>query len=78
MSSKTIKRPAVRARNWAWKDHDRNETPGIALWGSKGLTAHLTYTEARTLADALHDLVDALENHPHRNATQATTEQDAA
>ncbi|MFJ6453781.1 hypothetical protein [Paenarthrobacter sp. NPDC091669] len=54
-------RPHIRARKYAWKDKAGNETPGISLWG-RNLAAHLTYDEARRLADKLHDLVDA--NNP--------------
>lgn len=54
------KRPGVKPKPWIWRDEQRNETPGIALnHRAKGLVAHLTYTEARTLADRLHDLCDA-------------------
>lgn len=55
-------RPTAEARPYYWKDRDQNQTPGIALWGRKGLTAHLTYQEARSLADRIHDLVDAAGN----------------
>jgi hypothetical protein len=57
----TAKRPFVKVRNWTWKDQERQATPGLALWGKNGLTAHLTCTEARTLADKLHDMADQLE-----------------
>lgn len=51
-------RPHIRARKYVWKDKAGNETPGISLWG-RNLAAHLTYDEARCLADKLHDLADA-------------------
>lgn len=58
----TPTRPALTARYWTWKDHDRNETPGVGLWSGNGrLKAHLTYAEARALADQLHDMADRLE-----------------
>lgn len=55
-------RPGIKARNWAWKDREQNETPGIALWGRAGLVAHLSYEEAVTLSNRLIDLVDAAGN----------------
>lgn len=55
-------RPTVEPRQYAWRDKDRNETPGIALWGRRGLSAHLTYTECYALADRLIDLCDAAGN----------------
>ena len=54
----TSHRPRIRARKYIWRDQSGNETPGISLWG-RNLAAHLTYDEARHLADKLHDLVDA-------------------
>lgn len=54
-------RPKVYARAWAWKDASRNETPGVALFRGNALQAHLTPTEARTLADTLHDMADRIE-----------------
>ncbi|MDQ0824308.1 hypothetical protein QFZ60_000481 [Arthrobacter sp. B2I5] len=57
-------RPKVYTRLWAWKDADRNETPGVGLFRGQDLQAHLTPGEARTLADKLHDLADRAEaNH---------------
>lgn len=53
-----MKHPGVTARRYAWKEQDRSETPGIALWGKSGITAWLTYTDARAIADRLHDLAD--------------------
>lgn len=55
-------RPGVKARKWAWKDAEQNETPGIALWGRKGLVAHLDYDQAVNLSNRLIDLVDAAGN----------------
>ncbi|WP_422757263.1 hypothetical protein [Paenarthrobacter sp. C1] len=54
----TNRRPSIRVRKYTWRDQAGNETPGISLWG-RDLAAHLTYDEARRLADKLHDLVDA-------------------
>ncbi|MDE8668000.1 hypothetical protein PY310_05305 [Pseudarthrobacter sp. H3Y2-7] len=54
-------RPGVTPRYYAWKDNCKADTRGIALWGKTGLIAHLTYTEARRLADKLHDMADRLE-----------------
>jgi hypothetical protein len=68
-----MSRPGVKARTWAWKAKDKTETPGIALWGRKGLTAHLTYNEARTLADSIHDLCDAA-GTPATSTEQEPTE----
>ena len=52
------RRPYVKVRKYTWKDRAGNEVPGLSLWG-RNLVAHLTYDEARSLADRLHDLVDA-------------------
>ena len=52
-------RPYLKARTWTWKDASGNETPGIGLMQGTSVRAHLTVTEARTLADRLHDLADA-------------------
>ncbi|MER8025338.1 hypothetical protein [Glutamicibacter protophormiae] len=46
-------------RDWITKDKQR--IPGIRLMGATGIAAHLTADEARTLADTLHDLSDALD-----------------
>lgn len=54
-------RPQVYTRLWAWKDANRNETPGVAIFRGNDLQAHLTPTEARTLADKLHDMADKVE-----------------
>lgn len=59
-------RPTVQPRLYAWKDKAGNETPGIGLWGRRILAAHLTDTEARSLADKLHDLADDLLNLENR------------
>lgn len=68
-------RPTVQPRPYAWKAKDRSETPGIALWGKNGLTAHLTPLEARILADRLHDLADAAGNpEPKLPTTEAERE----
>ena len=58
------RRPQLKPRRWTWMDGD-DPTPGVALWGRKGLTAHMTYPEARRLADTLHDLCDANGNTSH-------------
>ncbi|WP_026548997.1 hypothetical protein [Arthrobacter sp. Br18] len=55
-------RPYIKARSWTWKDHFGTETPGIGLMHGGSVKAHLTHAEARTLADQLHDLVDAAGN----------------
>lgn len=57
----TTHRPGLKPRFWVWRDLDRNETPGIALWGKNGLTAHLESEQARKLADKLHDMADKLD-----------------
>ncbi|WP_275777921.1 hypothetical protein [Paenarthrobacter sp. Y-19] len=51
-------RPYVKVREYTWKDRSGREVPGLSLW-RRNLVAHLTYDEARDLADKLHDLVDA-------------------
>lgn len=60
----TSKRPYVKVRKYSWKDRSGEIIPGVSLWG-RNLVAHLTYDEARSLADRLHDLVDA-----HSSTTQ--------
>lgn len=52
------RRPFIDARRWIWKDGD-TQTPGIGLMHGNRVRAHLTWSEARNLADRLHDLVDA-------------------
>ncbi len=71
-----MSRPYIRARPWTWKDRSGNETPGIGLMHGGSVKAHLTHAEARTLADLLHDLVDAAGNpEPELPATEAEQEQ---
>lgn len=71
-----MNRPAVNVRPWEWRDQAGNATPGIALWHpKKSLVAHMTYGEARTLADRLHDLADAAGNpEPALPTTEAEQE----
>lgn len=52
-------RPYLKPRRWTWKDADGSETPGLGLMRGQSVRAHLTWTEARTLADKIHDLCDA-------------------
>lgn len=54
------RRPTINARYWTWKDRDQNETPGVGLFSGSFLKAHLTPTEARALADQLHDMADRI------------------
>lgn len=67
------RRPYLTARPYTWKSKD-TETPGIGLMYGGQIRAHLTPEEARTLADRLHDLVDAAGNPepvlPSTNAEQ--------
>lgn len=67
------RRPGANPRSYAFKDLVGNETPGIALWGSKGLLAHLTHAEALTLTDRLHDLVNAAGNPESASTTNPNT-----
>jgi hypothetical protein len=64
-------RPYLNAGDYVW-----NETPGIALWDRSGtIQAHLTYAQARRMADRLHDLCDAAGNpEPELPATDAEQE----
>ncbi|GAA3681925.1 hypothetical protein GCM10023081_20020 [Arthrobacter ginkgonis] len=55
-------RPYLKARTRTWRDKDSTATPGIALMRGPSVQAHLTYLEARTLADRIHDLCDAAGN----------------
>lgn len=49
-----------------WTDHQTGEhTPGIAMGGASGMAAHLTSSEARHLADELHDLADQVDQTIH-------------
>ncbi|MFJ6355420.1 hypothetical protein [Pseudarthrobacter oxydans] len=54
-----MKRPKLRPLPYTWKAENRTETPGLALMNGSQLRAHLTYAEARKLADKIHDLCDA-------------------
>lgn len=56
-----MNRPSLNARYWGWRDPEGNEAPGVGLFRGRDLKAHLTYTEARKLADKLHDMADTLE-----------------
>lgn len=56
-------RPYLTVRAYVWRDRDGSQTPGFALMHGRDLKAHLTHAEARTLADQLHDLADALESY---------------
>lgn len=70
------KRVQPKPRPWIWKDEQRNETPGIALWHpKKGLIGHYTPTEARSLADRIHDLCDA-NGDPEPALPSTTAEQE--
>lgn len=53
--------PRVRARTWTWYHPDGSKQPGIAIFTRGTIQAHLTTTQARALADRLHDLADELE-----------------
>lgn len=57
----TVSRPQVKPRYWEWRDRDRNETAGVGLFRGSDLQAHMTPTEARNLADQLHDMADQIE-----------------
>lgn len=70
-----MKRPYLTPRPYIWKDEDKTETPGVGLMHGNRIRAHMTYTEARSLADFLHDLVDANGNpEPALPATEAEQE----
>jgi len=56
------RRPYVKARPYTWLAPDGSGTPGIGLFNGHHLKAHMTADEARTLADRIHDLVDAAGN----------------
>ncbi|MET3718322.1 hypothetical protein [Arthrobacter sp. UYEF21] len=56
-------RPYLTARPYVWLAADGTGTPGVALMnGRRRIKAHLNADEARTLADTLHDLIDAAGN----------------
>lgn len=57
----TQKRPYVTPRAWVWHQGDDLRIPGIGLMRGPDIRAHLTPTEARKLADRLHDLADKLD-----------------
>ncbi|WP_207346416.1 hypothetical protein [Arthrobacter sp. E3] len=54
-------RPYLKARPWTWKTQDGPQFPGIGLFRGDRLQAHMTPTEARTVADTLHDLADQID-----------------
>lgn len=56
------RRPRLTPRPYTWKNRDQTETAGIGLMRGAQIQAHMTFSEARTLADRLHDLVDAAGN----------------
>lgn len=64
-------RPYLKPRNWAWKAPDGTGTPGVGLFHGQYLKAHLTPTEARKLADKLHDMADQLDNHREQEQQDA-------
>jgi hypothetical protein len=70
------RRPPLTPRAYVWTEPGPKETPGVGLWTGKGrIAAHLTYTEARTLADGLHDLCDGAGNpEPALPSTEAEQE----
>lgn len=49
----------VEIRDWITKD--QQHIKGIRVSGKSGIAGHLSTSEARTLADTLHDLADQLE-----------------
>ncbi|PYI39795.1 hypothetical protein CVS30_03810 [Arthrobacter psychrolactophilus] len=57
----SLKRPYLTPRKYIWRDADGKETPGVALTRGDEIKAHLTPTEARTMADKLHDYADKAE-----------------
>jgi len=54
-------RPFAKVRMWTWKHQDRSETPGIGIFHGNRIQIHLTPTEARDMADKLHDMADHIE-----------------
>lgn len=54
-------RPSISAAGWVWKEQARDDIAGIGLFKAGKLAAHLTYAEARALADQLHDIADELD-----------------
>lgn len=63
MSQPTGFRPQAKVRPYEWVDSKtQKRTPGIALLRRRTVLAHLTADEARSLADKLHDMADALDN----------------
>lgn len=57
------RRPFVKLRRWEWKEASTT-TPGIGIFRGEAILAHLTPTEARTMADKLHDYADQIERTP--------------
>lgn len=53
------RRPYLHVRRYTWREPPQPEEDGVALLNQYGVQAHLTWMEARTLADRLHDLADA-------------------
>lgn len=58
---KPQKRPYLKIRRWTWLSEDGSKTPGLALHHAGKVLAHLTPTEARAMADKLHDYADKLD-----------------
>lgn len=54
-------RPKVKARTYEWRATDGAKTPGVGISQNGRTIAHYTATEARQMADRLHDLADKLE-----------------
>lgn len=73
-------RPHLSIRPYTWKAGFA-ELPGIALvYGHGTIRAHLTLTEARTMADTLHDLSDRIDERlkAESQALATPTESDTA
>ncbi len=68
-------RPFVQAQKYVWLAPDGTRTPGVALMQGKTVRAHMTATEAASLADRLIDLTDAAGNpEPLLPTTHAESE----
>lgn len=58
----TSTRYVVVPRLLVWVDRfDGSRTPGIGLYRGRTVVAHATPSEAREMADLLHDMADQLE-----------------
>ncbi|GAA4374131.1 hypothetical protein [Paeniglutamicibacter cryotolerans] len=67
MSHRSGFRPQAKLRIRDWLDKDGTRTPGIAIMHAGKVLAHMSPSEARAIADQIHDYADQLD-HTTKNA----------